>query len=100
MLRKKKKLILKANIKNIIILKYLYINIILKSIFNNRNIENKKRLITSFFYKKTNIKYITSNICLISGRFKNTNKRLLFSRHNVNNYCKKGLINNFKIKSW
>ena len=43
MLNKKENRIIRSNIKNIIIIKFIYLNMITKSIFQNRNIKNKKR---------------------------------------------------------
>jgi hypothetical protein len=58
MLKKSKQQILKFNLKNNIILKYEYKNIIIKSLIHNRNITYKDKLNAIFYLKKNYIKKI------------------------------------------
>lgn len=99
MLNKKHQQILKSNIKNNIILKYEYKNIILKSIIHNKNINYKIRLFSALNIKKNTIKK-NKKICLISGRHRGVNTNLNISRHNINYFSKLGILQNFKINSW
>ncbi len=99
MLNKAKQQILKHNLKNNIILKYEYKNIILKSIIQNRNINNKYRLISKYYLKKNYFKK-NKKICFLSGKHRGINNNLNLSRHNLNYLCKLGILQNFKIKSW
>lgn len=99
MLNKGKQQILKNNLKNNIILKYEYKNIILKSIIHNRNLNNKHRLISKYYLKKN---YVTKNnkICLLSGKHKSIYTKFNLTRHNMGYFSKLGILQNFKIKSW
>ena len=99
MLNKTKQQILKNNLKNNIILKYEYKNIILKSIIQNRNLDNKYRLISKYYLKKN---YTSKNkkICLLSGKHKGVYNKFNLTRHNLNYFSKLGKLQNFKIKSW
>ena len=99
MLKKKENRIIRSKIKNIIIIKYLYINIILKSIFQNRNIKNKKRLFSFLNTKKLKKNTTLNNYCLLNGQTNGLNKKLNISRHSLNNLLKFNILNNFKIKS-
>jgi ribosomal protein S14 len=99
MLRRNIKLIALKNLKNSLIIKYNIKNIILKSIFHNRQIENKQRIFSSFFFTKQQFTNKIKNSCLLSGRNKSTNNKVLLSRHNMNKVTKLGLLTNFKIKS-
>ena len=100
MLNKKENRIIRSNIKNIIIIKFIYLNMITKSIFQNRNIKNKKRLFSYFSFKKLKKNTTLNNYCLLNGQTNGLNKNLNISRHNMNSLLKLGVINNFKIKSW
>lgn len=99
MLKKSKQQILKHNLKNNIILKYEYKNIILKSIIHNRNTNYKQKLIATFYLKKNYLKK-NKKICLLSGLHKGVDSKLGLSRHNLNYFTKLGVLQNFKIKSW
>lgn len=99
MLKKKNQQVLKSNIKNNIILKYEYKNIILKSIIQNKNINYKIRLFSFLSIKKGTIKK-NKKICLISGRHRGVNTNLNISRHNVNYFAKLGILQNFQLNSW
>ena len=98
MLNKSKQQILKSNLKNNIILKYEYKNIILKSIIHNRNLSNKYRLISKYYLKKTHISK-NRKICLLSGKHKSIHNKFNLTRHNMNYFSKLGVLQNFKIKS-
>lgn len=99
MLKKSKQQIIKSNLKNSIILKYEYKNIILKSIVHNRNNEFKNNLSAMLnskkMYKKKNKK-----ICLLTGTHRSIDNQLSLSRHNLNYFSKLGILQNFKVKSW
>ena len=100
MLPHNKKNILKENIKKILILKNNYNNIIKKSIFQNRILNNKTRICAFLLInkQKTNsIKLI--NTCLLTGRKKGINKFFHLSRHQINIISKTSNLQNFKINS-
>lgn len=99
MLQKSKQQILKHNLKNNIILKYEYKNIILKSIIHNQNLTYKTRLLANYYYKKNYIKK-NKKICLLSGRHRGVDNKLNLSRQNLNYFSKIGVLQNFKVKSW
>jgi len=99
MLKKSKQQILKHNLKNNIILKYEYKNIILKSIIHNRNLDYKYKLLASYYLKKNYLKK-NKKICLISGRHRGVYSNLNLSRQNINYFSKLGILQNFKVKSW
>lgn len=99
MLSKAKQQILKHNLKNNISLKYEYKNLILKSIIQNRNLDNKYRLISKYYFKKNYVKK-NKKICFLTGKHKAVFNKLNLSRHNINYFSKLGLLQNFKIKSW
>jgi ribosomal protein S14 len=98
MLKKSKQQILKFNLKNNIILKYEYKNIIIKSLIHNRNITYKDKLNAIFYLKKNYIKK-NKKICLLSGKHRSIDNKLNLSRHNLNYFSKLGVLQNFKIKS-
>jgi hypothetical protein len=98
MLKKSKQQILKHNLKNNIILKYEYKNIILKSIIHNRNLSYKYKFISTFYLKKNYLKK-NKKICFLTGLHKSIDNKLSISRHNLNYFAKLGILQNFKIKS-
>lgn len=101
MLPHNKKTILKENLKKIIVIKYLYNNIIKKSIFQNRHLNLKVRTLSFITYKKNfSTKHKLINTCLLTGRRKGINKKLLLSRHQINILSKSTNLQNFKINSW
>lgn len=101
MLAHNKKTILKENLKKMIIIKYIYSNLIKKSIFQNRTINLKARLLSFIMIKKpkTN-KNKLINTCLLTGRRKGINKKINLSRHQLNILSKSTNLQNFKINSW
>lgn len=99
MLNKAKQQILKHNIKNNLILKHEYKNLILKSIIHNRNLNNKYRLISKYYIKKLYLKK-NKKICLLTGKHKSVYTKFNLTRHNLNYFAKLGILQNFKIKSW
>ena len=98
MLKKNKQKILKNKLNTNILLKYELKNLILKSVIQNQNLNNKYRLFNLFLIKKKIKK--NKKICLISGHNRSINNQLNISRHNINYLSKLGLLQNFKIKSW
>lgn len=100
MILKRENKIVRSNIKNSIIIKFIFLNIIFKSIFHNRNIKNFKRMYALMNLKKKQKNSKLNDFCLITGQSKGLNKQLSISRHKMNILLKQGLINNFKIKSW
>nr|YP_009512652.1 ribosomal protein S14 [Uronema marinum]AXJ93344.1 ribosomal protein S14 [Uronema marinum] len=98
MLKKNKQKILKNKLNTNILLKYELKNLILKSVIQNQNLNNKYRLFNLFLIKKKFKK--NKKICLISGHNRSINNQLNMSRHNINYLSKLGLLQNFKIKSW
>lgn len=100
MIRKKKN-ILKCKYKKIYIYKNKIKNIILKSIFYNRNI---KTIYRAYIYilinneKILNKKY--QKICKFSGYRKNVNKILGIGRHEINKKGILGQLQNISINSW
>jgi len=98
MVKKNHQKILKNNLNNIILLKFQYKNLILKSIIHNQNINIKLKILALFLNKKQFKK--NKKICLISGHHSGVNNKLNLSRHNLNYLSKLGLLQNFKLKSW
>lgn len=101
MLNQKSKFFIKDKIKNTMLIKYKYLNLLQKSLFHNRYINNKKRLVF-FYYLNTNIILYkkTKNICLLSGENKAVNKKLLLSRFQINYSSVSNDLQNFKINSF
>lgn len=101
MLFKRKKDILKSKYKNIYILRNKVKNIILKSIFYNRN---TKAITRAYSYmilnnaKIINKKY--QKICKFSGYRKNVNKLLGLGRHELNRKAILGKLQNISVNSW
>lgn len=101
MLNQKSKFLIKDKIKNTVLVKYKYINILQKSLFHNRYLNNKKRLIF-FYYLNSNTVFSKKikNICLISGENKAVNKKLLLSRFQINYSSINNNLQNFKVNSF
>jgi ribosomal protein S14 len=100
MLPHNKKNILKENLKKILIIKYIYSNIIKKSIFQNRTLNLKIRSIAHLSIKKSKTnKNKLINTCLLTGRKKGISKSLHLSRHQLNIFSKSINLQNFKINS-
>ena len=99
MLNKAKQQILKHNLENNIVLKYEYKNLILKSIIHNRNLDNKLRLFSKLSVKK-NYRKRNKKICLLTGKSKSVYNKFNLTRGSLNYFCKLGILQNFKIKSW
>lgn len=98
MIKKSKQQILKHNLKNNIILKNEYKNLIIKSILHNRQLPYKIKILINIYSKTCNIKK-NKKICFFSGLHKGIDQRFNFSRHNTNYLAKLGILQNFKIKS-
>jgi ribosomal protein S14 len=98
MINKKNQQILKHSILNKLVLKYLYKNIILKSIIHNRNLNIKSRAIANYYTKKNYIKK-NKKICMLTGKHRSVYNNLNLSRHNLNYFSKLGVLQNFKVKS-
>lgn len=98
---KRRKNILKCKYKKIYILKNKIKNIILKSIFYNRNI---KTIYRSYSYLILNNEKILNKkyhkICRFSGYRKNVNKILSIGRHETNRKGILGQLQNISVNSW
>jgi len=100
MLKHNCKNILKTKLLKTIILKNIISNLIKKSIFQNRNIKPKIRLLAFFnINKNKTTKTKIKNTCLLTGRKKSINKNLHLSRHQLNILSKTNNLQNFKINS-
>lgn len=99
MLNKSKREILKHNLRTNLAIKFMYKNLILKSIIHNQQINYKYKIIANYLIKKKNSKY-QKKTCFISGLHKGVDTKLNLSRHNLNYFSKLGIMQNFKIKSW
>nr|NP_049580.1 ribosomal protein S14 [Tetrahymena pyriformis]AAD41925.1 ribosomal protein S14 [Tetrahymena pyriformis] len=101
MLFKRRKDILKCKYKKVYIFKNKIKNIILKSIFFNRNI---KTITRSYSYMLLNNNKILNKkyhkICKFSGYRKNVNKFLGIGRHELNRKATLGQLQNISINSW
>lgn len=101
MLNRKNRNILKSKYKLIYIYRNKLKNVILKSIFFNRNIKTLDRaysyLIISNF-KLINKKY--HKICKFSGFRKNVNKLFGIGRHELNRKAILGQLQNISVNSW
>jgi len=101
MLFRRTKNILKTKYKCIYICKNKIKNIILKSIFFNRNIKIINR---AYAYLLLNNNKILNNkyhkICKFSGYRKNVNKIIGIGRHELNRKAILGQLQNVSVNSW
>jgi ribosomal protein S14 len=101
MFTRRERYLIRDNTRRTIQIKYKYINILEKSLFYNRQLNNKKRLL---LFLKINLKKISSkkikNICIKSGESKGVNKKIIFSRFQINYLSILNKLQNFKISSW
>lgn len=101
MFTRREKYLLRDNIRRSMSLKYKYINFLQKSLFHNRNILKKKRIL--IFYKictRTLNSKKLKNICMLSGEPDSVNKKLLFTRFQINYNSILNKLQNFKLDSW
>jgi ribosomal protein S14 len=93
--------ILKIKIKKKKILKNELKYKILKSIFQNKKIEPKKRLFSFFLILKTNNKLFKhKNVCLLTSKTNSLVKNFQISRNAVKKLLNLNKIQNIKICSW
>lgn len=101
MFTRRERYLIKDNTRRTIKIKYKYLNILEKSLFMNRTLKNKKRLL---IFLKINLKKLSSkkikNICLKSGESKAVNKKLILSRFQINYLSILNKLQNFKVNSW
>lgn len=101
MLNKKSKFLIKDKIKNTMYVKYRYLSILQKSLFHNRYINSRKRLVFFYYLNQNSVSYKkTKNICLLSGENTAVNKKLLLSRFQINYSSVSNNLQNFKINSF
>ena len=101
MFTRKKRNILKSKYKIIYVYKKQIKNIILKSIFYNRNIKILDRSYSYLILNSTKIlnkKY--HKICKFNGFRKNVNKLFGFGRHELNRKAILGQLQNISVNSW
>lgn len=101
MLFKRRKNILKCKYKKIYIYKNKIKNLILKSIFYNRNI---KTIVRAYSYIVLNNEKILNKrfhkMCKFNGYRKNVNKLLSMGRHEINKKGILGQLQNISVNSW
>ena len=95
---KKKRFIFYKNEINILVLKYLLNNPLLK---NNLNFNNQIMLNKSFFYflKKTSLNKIV-NYCIISGRSRGVLSKFKLTRATFRDYVSKGWLSGLIRSNW
>lgn len=101
MFKHKERYLLRDNIRRSLIIKYSYINLIQKGLFHNRKLIRYKRIIAFYklSYKKKGYKKL-KNVCLISGENTSVNKKILFTRFQINYLSILNKLQNFKVNSW
>lgn len=101
MFKHKERYIVRDNTRRSILIKYKYINLIQKSLLHNRKLILKKRIISfyKFSYKKKGYKKV-KNICMLSGENTSVNRRILFTRFQINYLSILNKLQNFKVSSW
>lgn len=101
MFKHRDRYILRDNIRRSLVIKHRYISLIQKSIFHNRSFQKNKRIIIfcKLNYKKRGYKKL-KNICMLSGENTGVNRRLLFTRFQINYLSILNRLNNFKVDSW
>jgi ribosomal protein S14 len=99
--KRREKYILRDNTRRSLKIKYRYINLLEKSLFYNRTLKNKKRLLAflKINFKKLSMKKV-KNICMKSGESKAVNKKLLICRFQINYIGILNKLQNFKVNSW
>lgn len=101
MLNKKSKIYLKDKIRRSVIIKYKYLNLIQKSLFQNRYLCKKKKLYFLYLLNLNKVSAVKKkNICLISAENKSVNKKLVMTRFQINYSSVLNKLQNFKINSW
>lgn len=101
MLFKRRKDILKCKYKKIYIFKNKIKNIILKSIFFNRNLTTLNRAYAYMLLNNSKILYKKYHkICKFSGYRKNVNKFTGIGRHELNRKATLGQLQNISMNSW
>ena len=91
----------KVKFKKIFIFKFKIKNIILKSMFYNRNLNTNYRVYSLFLLnKQTQLNKKYYKLCKFSGYKKNVNKYLDLGRHELNRSAIIGRLQNVTINSW
>lgn len=100
MFKQKEKFLIRDNSRRTLIIKYKYLNLILKSLLHNRNFTQKRKLLSFIHYsqKKQSFKKI-KNLCMLSGENTSVNKKLLLTRFQINYLSISNKLQNFKINS-
>ena len=101
MFKREEKYILRDNIRRSLTIKYKYINLIQKSLFHNRGLTKNKRVLafSKLNYKKKGFKKL-KNTCVYSGENTGVNKKILFTRFQINYLSIVNKLQNFKVNSW
>lgn len=101
MFRRKEKYLIRDNTRRAISIKYRYLNLLEKSLFHNRLILKKKKLIILI---KRNSRILSSkklkNLCTLSGENTAVNKKILLSRFQINYISIVNKLQNFRVNSW
>jgi len=100
MYTKKCRNLLKDNLKRTLNIKYRYVTILNKSLFHNRRLAKDTRTIIfkKLSFKKKNIRRL-KNVCLISGENTSVNKKLMFTRFQINYLSIVNKLPNFRVNS-
>lgn len=100
MFKRKERYLIRDNVRRSLLIKYRYTNLIQKSLFHNRKLIKNKRIIFfyKFSYKRKGFNKV-KNICTFSGENTSVNKKILFSRFQINYLSILNKLQNFKVNS-
>jgi hypothetical protein len=99
MKRQKKKLV-KEFLKRKYFIKNEVKQKILKSIIQNKKVDQIKRFFAQIILQKNNKKKKNNKICLYTSKFRGINTFLFFSRHTIKKLANINELQNIKVKSW
>ena len=99
-MRRQKKKIIKEVLKRKYFIKNEIKKKILKSIIQNKKIEQIKRFFAQIILQKKNKRKKNNKICLQTSKFRGINTFLFFSRHTIKKLANINELQNIKVKSW
>lgn len=101
MYTRKCRYLLRDELKRTLNIKYKYTTILNKALFHNRRLTKDQRTLVfkKLSFKKKSIKKLR-NVCLISGENTSVNKKIIFTRFQINYFSIVNKLQNFKVNSW
>ncbi len=99
-MRRQKKKIIKEILKRKYFIKSELKQKILKSIIQNKKIEQVKRFFAQTILQKKSKRKKNNKICLYTSKFRGLNTFLFFSRHTIKKLANINELQNIKVKSW